>query len=64
MGRKRLLDVVINKMEDRLDKNGALRNVAVKDSWQRLRQNIEVVRQCFVLFISYFSDVFAFVLTT
>lgn len=43
MGKKKLIDVVAINVEDKLDTNGALRNVAVKDAWQRLRQNIQVV---------------------
>lgn len=43
MGKKKLIDVVTINVEDRLDTNGALRNVAVKDAWRRLRQNIDVV---------------------
>ncbi|XP_045206784.2 ELKS/Rab6-interacting/CAST family member 1-like [Mercenaria mercenaria] len=42
MGKKKLIDVVTIAVEDKLDSNGALRNVAVKDAWQRLRQNIDV----------------------
>lgn len=44
MGKKRQIDLLTINIEDKLDKNGALRNVAVKDAWQRLRQKIEVVR--------------------
>jgi hypothetical protein len=43
MGKKKLIDLVTISVEDKLDSNGALRNVAVKDAWQRLRQNIDVV---------------------
>ncbi|XP_060602212.1 cingulin-like [Ruditapes philippinarum] len=42
MGKKKLIDLVTISVEDKLDSNGALRNVAVKDAWQRLRQNIDV----------------------
>ena len=52
MGKKRQVDQMIINIEEKLDKNGALRNVAVKDAWQRMRQNIEVVR------IRYFSNSF------
>lgn len=48
MGKKKLIDVVTVSVEDRLDSNGALRNVAVKDAWRRLRQNIDVVTVCSV----------------
>lgn len=43
MGQKRLIEVVTITVDDKLDTLGALRNVAVKDAWQRLRQKIEVV---------------------
>jgi len=43
MVQKRLVSIVTVNLDDKLDKNGALRNVAVKDAWQRLRQNVDVV---------------------
>ncbi|WAR09197.1 hypothetical protein MAR_019155 [Mya arenaria] len=42
MVKKRLIEVVTISVDDKLDQNGALRNVAVKDAWQRLRQKIDV----------------------
>ncbi|KAL4230767.1 hypothetical protein ACF0H5_011142 [Mactra antiquata] len=42
MVKKKQIDVVTKSVEDKLDSNGALRNVAVKDAWLRLRQHMEV----------------------
>ncbi|XP_052280884.1 uncharacterized protein LOC127878398 [Dreissena polymorpha] len=42
MGKKRLIEILTVNTDDKLEQNGALRNVAVKDAWQRLRQKIDV----------------------
>ena len=43
MVKRRAIELVTLTVEDKLDNNGGLRNVAVKDAWKRFRQKIEVV---------------------
>ena len=43
MTKKTLIEVTTLNIEDKLEKIGALRNVAVNDAWKRVRQKIQVV---------------------
>lgn len=42
MTKKTLIEVTTLNIEDKLEKIGALRNVAVNDAWKRVRQKIQV----------------------